>query len=143
MARQRGAVAGVLLGLVVLTVAGRSDEAAAVKAIEILGGRVKVDAKQPGKPVVAGYLDGSKVTDTLMKDVKELKSLRELGLSRTAVTGEGLKELKELKHLQRLNLFGTKVTDAGLKELKEFRHLQWLQLGFVTDGELRTLREIG
>jgi len=40
MARQRGTVgAGVLLGLLVLAVAGRADEAEAVKVIEKLGGR--------------------------------------------------------------------------------------------------------
>src|SRR5262249_40673499 len=53
MVRQRGTVGpGVLLGLLVLAVAARADEAAAVKAIHKLGGRVEVDAEQPGKPVV-------------------------------------------------------------------------------------------
>ena len=41
-----------LLGLLVLALADRADEAAAVKAVEKLGGRVTVDAKRPGKPVV-------------------------------------------------------------------------------------------
>ena len=45
MVRQRWAVrGGVLLGLLVLAVTGRADEAAAVKAIEKLGGRITVDA---------------------------------------------------------------------------------------------------
>jgi hypothetical protein len=35
------------------------------------------------------------------------------------VTDSGLKELKELKNLQTLTLFYTKVTAAGLKELME------------------------
>jgi len=40
MARQRGTVgAGVLLGLLVLALTGRADEAEAVKVIEKLGGR--------------------------------------------------------------------------------------------------------
>ena len=43
MSRQRGTVgAGVLLGLLVLAVAGRGDEVAAVKAIEKLGADVMV-----------------------------------------------------------------------------------------------------
>jgi len=51
MARRQGAVgAGVLLGLLVLTLTGRADEAAAVKAVEKLGGRVTRDAKRPASP---------------------------------------------------------------------------------------------
>ena len=44
-----------------------------------------------------------------------------LGLSQSEeakVTDAGLKELKELKSLRELTLFMTKVTDAGVKELK-------------------------
>ena len=98
MARQRGAVgAGLLLGLLVLAVAGRADEATAVKMIEKLGGTVTRDNRIAGKPVVDVDLRGTKVTDA------------------------GLKELKEFKDLQTLNLAATKVTDAGLEELKELK----------------------
>ena len=40
---------GVLLGLMVLTVASRADEAAAVKAIEKLDGQVRMDFSRSGK----------------------------------------------------------------------------------------------
>jgi internalin A len=74
MAQQRWAVGGgVLLGLLILAVAGRADEAAAVKAVEKLGGKVTVDDKQPGKPVVGVELSGTKVTDAALKELKELK----------------------------------------------------------------------
>src|SRR5215471_16010582 len=97
MARQQGAVgAGVMLGLLVLAVAGRADEAAALKMIEKLGGRVTRDAKIAGKPVVRVNLPLSKVTDADLKELKELKSLQYLSLSFTKVTDAGLKELKEL-----------------------------------------------
>jgi internalin A len=119
MARQRGAVGGgVLLGLLALVVAGRADEAAAVKAVEKLGGRVIVDTKRPGKPVVGVDLDRTKVTDADLKELKELKSLRKLDLTGTKVTDAGVKELKVLKSLEVLFLTGTKVTDEGVKELK-------------------------
>jgi len=119
MARQRGTVgAGVLLGLLVLAVAGRADEAAAVKAIEKLGGKVTRDDKQPGKPAVSVDLDLTKVTDADLKELKELKSLQGLRLGDTKVTDAGLKELKEVKSLQWLELGGLQVTDAGVKELK-------------------------
>ncbi len=48
MQRFAGAVAAVLL----VAGAARADKAAAVKAIEKLGGKIERDEKQPGKPVV-------------------------------------------------------------------------------------------
>src|SRR5262245_37392912 len=119
MARQRGVVrAGWLLGLLVLAVPGRADEAAAVKMIQKLGGQVVRDDKLPGKPVVDVDLDTTKVTDAGLRELKELKSLQLLNLSGTKVTDAGLKELKELKSLRSLYLRHTKVTDAGVKELQ-------------------------
>src|SRR5262249_56995098 len=127
MMRQRwGAGGGVVLALLVLALPVRADEASAVKAIEKLGGTVTVDAKQPGKPVVAVNLTRSKIADAGLKELKELKSLQTLNLFQTKVTDAGLKELKELKSLQTLNLSQTNVTDAGLKELKELKSLQSL-----------------
>src|SRR5215813_12597420 len=112
MARQRWAVGGgVLLGLLVLAVSGRADEAAALKMIEKLGGKVTRDGKLPGKPVVAVDLGSTKVVDADLKELKELKSLQSLGLGVTEVTDTGLKELKELKDLTSLNLGGTRITD--------------------------------
>src|SRR5437763_378180 len=103
MARQRGTVgAGVLLGLLVLAVAGRADEAAAVKAIEKLGGQVTVDADRPGKPVVGVDLWRTEVTDAELKELKELKGLQTLDLRETKVTDAGLKELIELQRLTSL-----------------------------------------
>jgi len=64
----------VLLGLLVLAMPGRADEDAAVKVLEKMGGRVEVDAKRPGKPVVGMDLDGTKVTDAGLKELKELNS---------------------------------------------------------------------
>jgi len=70
----------VLLGLLALAVAGRADEAAAVKAIEKLGGRVTRDDNRPGKPVVFVDLRGPQVTDAGLKELKGLKSLQSLNL---------------------------------------------------------------
>lgn len=62
-----------VLGLLVLAVAGRADEAAAVKAIEKLGGKVTVDAKRPGKPVVEVSFLGKEVMDAGLKELKHLE----------------------------------------------------------------------
>jgi len=56
------------------------------------------------------------------------KSGDPLGLAGPGVSDTGLKELKELKTLQGLDLAATKITDAGLKELKELKGLQTLGL---------------
>ena len=142
MTRQLGTVGGVLLGLLVLALAGRADEAAAVKAIKKLGGGVEVDTKQPGKPVVAVVLYNTRVTDVGLKELTGLKHLRALNLNDTTVTDVGLKEVKELKSLQLLDLGHTKITDAGLKELKELKNLQWLALygTKVTDAGVKELQ---
>jgi hypothetical protein len=81
---------------------GRADEAAAVETIKKLGGKVTVDAKRPGKPVVGVNLDNTTVTDAGLKELKELKTLREMHLGGTKVTDAGLKELKDSKSLQKL-----------------------------------------
>ena len=64
MAQQRWlSGGGVLLGLLVLASADRADEAAAVRAVEKLGGRVTVDTERPGKPVVGVCFFSRSVTD--------------------------------------------------------------------------------
>jgi hypothetical protein len=73
MVRQRWLVGGVVLGLLVLTEASRGDEAAAIQAVEKLGGTVTVNDKQPGKLVVGVDLFRTKVTDAGLKELKELK----------------------------------------------------------------------
>src|SRR6516225_6001090 len=112
------------LALLVLTVAIRADDVAAVKELRKLGARVTVESKRPGEPVVGVDLIGTQITDAELKLVKELKSLRSLQLAGTHITDLGLKQLKELKNLQSLYLYGLRVSDAGLKELNELKCLQ-------------------
>src|SRR5262245_6512599 len=59
------------------TSCGKSEDAV-VKNIEKHGGSVKRDEKQPGKPVIEVRFDPQKATDAALKDLKELKQLREL-----------------------------------------------------------------
>src|SRR5262245_20180551 len=145
MARQRGTVgAGVLLGLLVLAGAGRADEAAAVKVIEKLGGKVKRPDKRPDNPVIGVDLERSKGTDADLQELKQVQSLQTLNLKVTKITDAELRGLKEVKSLQELWLDETKVTDAGLKELKELKSLQRLGLSgtTVTDAGMKDLKEL-
>ncbi|HKB35053.1 MAG TPA: alpha/beta hydrolase fold domain-containing protein [Gemmataceae bacterium] len=129
MARQRGTVgAGVLLGLLVLAVAAKADEAAVVRMVERLGGFVTRDAKRPGKPVVGVNLEFTKVTDTGLKELKELKHLQTLNLDHTEVTDAGLTHLKGLPQLRTLSLENAAITDAGLAHLKGLIDLEVLNL---------------
>lgn len=109
MARKRWVVEGALLGLLLLAMAGRADEAEAMKAVKKLGGEVEVDNKRPGSPVVGIHFHNSnaKMTDKAMAEFKPFKSLEWLDLTGCLqVTDAGLKELKELKNLQELSLGG-------------------------------------
>jgi hypothetical protein len=120
MMRQRWAGGtGVVLAFLVLSAAGRADEAEAVKAIEKAGGKITVDDKLPAKPVVGVLLWGPGVKVEVLKELKEFKSLQKLKIGGPWITDEGLKELKDLKTLQTLEIRSPKVTEAGLKELKE------------------------
>ena len=58
--------------------AGWADEAAVVKMIKELGGRVTVDDKLPGKPVVEVDLNGMRVTDVELKEVRNSRICRSL-----------------------------------------------------------------
>src|SRR5262249_34447777 len=116
-------VLGAMLAAVVLSGAARADEAAAVKLVEKLGGKIVRDGKQPGQPVVKVDLASTRVTDADLKALKELKQLTALNLFGAQVTDAGVKELKDLKQLTELDLGVTEVTDAGLRELKDLKQL--------------------
>jgi internalin A len=139
---------GLLLSLAVC-LAGCSQKQAdqeekVVNAILELRGTVERDEKLPGRPVVEVHLEGPKVTDSDLKNLKELKGLQTLDLGSTKITDAGLKDLKELKGLQTLRLTKTRITDAGLKDLKELKGLQelWLVGTKITDAGLKDLKEL-
>jgi hypothetical protein len=104
---------GMVAVLLVLAVEVRADEASAVKAIEKLGGKVTRDDNKPDRPVIAVDLSFTKVMDTDLKELKQLKQLTHLHLMGTQVTDAGLKEIKELKQLTALGLYNTEVTDVA------------------------------
>ena len=77
-----------------------------------------------------------------MKDLKEMKGLKELNLAGTQITDAGLKDLKEVRGLRRLDLANTPTTDAGVEYLMELQDLKWLCVGdFVTQAGGARLRQ--
>jgi hypothetical protein len=89
-----------LAAVLVLCGPARADEAAAVKAVTDLGGRVKAD--EPGGPVTEVELGSSRVADADLKALGSFKHLHTLGLHYTRVSDTGLKELKAFKSLRTL-----------------------------------------
>src|SRR5215217_123069 len=96
----------------------------AIAAIKELGGKVEVDTKSPGTPVVGVNLKHTKVVDASLEHLKGLTrlevltDLEALELGRTKVTDKGLEHLKGFLKLRTLDLGGTQVTDDGLRRLK-------------------------
>ena len=87
-------------------------------------------------------LEGNRITDTGLKELKGLKGLREIGLGWTGITDAGLEELNAFPDLEHLTLGDTKVTDNGLKTLEGLSKLEWLDLQqdkAITDAGMTTL----
>jgi internalin A len=110
-------IVGATLSFIALAAFARADEAKALAAVEGLGGAVRVDARRPGRPVIAVDLSRTPVTDAKLKELEDLRELQVLDLSRTAVTDRGVTNLKRFERLGSLNLKATQVTDKGIKEL--------------------------
>jgi len=134
-----------LLMMLAVGIAGCESQAVreekAVNAIIKLGGEVTRDEELPGRPIAAVGLNNTKVTDSDLKGLKELKGLQWLDISNTQITDAGLKELRELKGLRHLALQNTQITDAGLKELKGLQTLN-LYGTHITDAGLKYLKEL-
>jgi internalin A len=150
MARKRWIKRPALLALLLLSPAAWADETALVKAVTSLGGKVEVDNKRPGHPVIAVIFDESKkVTDKDLALVKEFRNLDSLSLNRCLqITDAGLRELKGLKNLHYLWLGGgekfgeTKITDRGLRELKDLKSLKALGLRGTRVTNLEGLKNL-
>src|SRR5580693_1642393 len=102
--RKRGMMLAIAFCLACCTfVLADEKEDQAVEAIRKIAVNVRYrpDAEQANGSV---FLAGAKVTDAVLKEVKQLHSLRVLVLADTNVTDEGLKEIKELTKLISLSL---------------------------------------
>jgi len=89
------------------------DQAKVIAEIWKLGGKVAIDEKSPGKPVISVTLTGSKVTGRCVEASPWLSQLQSLNLGDTKVTDAGLGHLKGLSHLQSLDLHRMQLTDSG------------------------------
>jgi len=88
-------------------------------------------------------LGGLRVTDLGLVQLRGLRKLRELDLSRTEVSGSGLAVLEMLPDLERLVLWNSKrVDDAAIAVLSKLKKLTRLDLAgtAITSAGVETLR---
>jgi hypothetical protein len=85
----------------------------------MLGGRIEVDAKLQGRPVIRVDFISTRLADAGLEHLKGLAQLQHLNLQGTHVTDAGLEHLKGLTRLQVLFLGDTRVTDAGVESLRK------------------------
>jgi Leucine-rich repeat (LRR) protein len=106
----------------------------AIALIEKLGGTVKIDQKNPDKPVVAVNLHGKKMTDEDLAACRGFSHLKDLDVMNTHITDKALllMAIRDKTELETLGLEFTNVTDASLKELEGAPNLKALYLGGVT-----------
>jgi beta-lactamase regulating signal transducer with metallopeptidase domain/Leucine-rich repeat (LRR) protein len=119
-----------------------ADQAKTIAEIKKLGGKVTVDEKSPGKPVIGVDLRATKVTDSGLERLKDLRQLQSILLQSPKVTDAGMEHLKGLSQLRQLWFISSEVTDAGLEHLKGLSHLQrlFLESPKVTDVGLKHLK---
>jgi hypothetical protein len=117
------------------------DALAAVAAVEKLGGTLKRDADQPGRPVVAVNLGNTKLKDPTVALLKAFPHLRELDIGYTKATPAALQLLSAWPNLQRLNIGSLNIKDGDLRHLRGLSHLRVLNLwsNEVTDAGVKEL----
>lgn len=107
---------------------GNPGEAAAIAAIEKLGGRIEVDEARTDKPVIKVYLYSTAVKDVDLSHLEQLQHLQSLFLGKTQITDAGLEHLRGATSLKTLSLNATAITDVGLRQLTGLTNLKTLNL---------------
>ena len=107
-------------------------------------GRVEVDAKRPGKPVVKVHLYGGKTAGIGLAPLAKLPETEWIGLHLSDITEADLEHLKGLTKLRRLGLADIHLSDAGLQRLEDMTTLEILYLmeNPITDAGLDHLRKL-
>lgn len=97
------------------------------------------------------FAEGTSVTDTGVKTLAKMTSLKELQLNYTRTGDDAVGHLSNLQSLETLGLAGTLVTDRGTAAIAKLNNLRTLDLGYTTIGQqglkelsqLKNLTKIG
>ena len=110
----------------------RDDRDAAIKAIEKLGGTVRLYDTR-----IHVSLRDLRITDADLAKLKGLPGITSLELDGTPITDAGLAHLKDLTDLVSLSLYNTAVSDDGLEHLTGLKKLNFVlmkQTNVTEDG---------
>ena len=128
------------------------EQADAVKALEKIGVRVRVDKKSGAALKVDSV--GKAVADDQLKHLAAMPKVKQLFLSGVKnadakyapkqIGDKGLAHIAELTELRELQIDGANVTDAGLKHLQKLKLLEILNLTStrVSDEGMKILAEL-
>ena len=113
------------------------------REIAALGGHVFKSTKT-GKVIEITLNGSARFSDEDLVHLSGYKSLTDLSLEGTAVSGSGLAHLAQLRKLEWLNLWQTNVDDKGLAQLTNLKSLKYLPVGStrITDAGLDHLKGI-
>ena len=136
-----------LLLLLLAPLAGQqllNERDKAIARIKEWGGKVQVDGKRPGSPVISVDLSHVKVADITLETLNVLPTLEQLALRNTPVTDDGIIKVQGLTHLEVLELSQTQITDKGVAQLQRFPRLRKLDLSGtqVSDEAMRHLTKL-
>ncbi len=111
--------------------------------IEALGGHI-FKSPRTGKVIEVRLNGSAKLSDEDLVHVSGYKSLTDLSLEGTMLTGSGLVHLAQLQKLEWLNLWQTNLDDKGLAQLTNLKSLKHLPIGStrITDAGLDHLKGI-
>ena len=109
-------------------------QAQAIEQIEKRGGKVVIDKKSPGQPVIEVIFPRKKIVDEDLTACKGFTHLKNLHLADTHASDKALllMSIRDKTELESLMLEFTDVTDASLKEVENATNLQSLYAGGVT-----------
>jgi Leucine-rich repeat (LRR) protein len=105
--------------------------AAAEQTLNEFGCKLHRDEKAPGKPYDLVWFPkktGDRDAVRLLREVRQLGTVRMIDLGDTHVTDLSMRELAKQTELESIYLDHTAITDAGLKELAALPRLVWLDM---------------
>ena len=93
------------------------------EAVQLVGGAVEDEHDPQAKRTIVWVRLAQGATNNDLKKLPAIPFFFGLDLKGTKVSDTWLKEMANLKNLTSVDLRGTKVTDAGLKNLANLKHL--------------------
>jgi len=150
---EQGSVGGVIGGPAVSSQDEKSRRQQAIRDIERLGGRVRVEVSQSGAEYTEVGLFGGRSFygwrggNEGVKYLKGLGNLKRLRIEDVAqFDDEGMRQLEEITSLETLFVGRSSVSDEGLRYLKGLGKLEFLGLwsnGQLTDKGLEHIKDLG